>query len=214
MSTLFWEAITPDMRTILAGFTQSDIGAKFYLAGGTALALQLGHRLSVDLDFFSPTEDIPTLRPALEKTLALYSPILADSAWGNLVYLARNIRLGFYEYGYEMVAPLVEMQEARLAAVEDIALMKLDALLARSARKDFYDLYFICQKIPLRMILAMAPRKYPSVRDFETQTVKRLVYFENADTDPDPKLLLPISWQQVKDYYVQKSKEIADDWLA
>ena len=214
MSTLFWEAITPDMRTILAGFTQSDIGAKFYLAGGTALALQLGHRLSVDLDFFSPTEDIPTLRPALEKTLALYSPILADSAWGNLVYLARNIRLGFYEYGYEMVAPLVEMQEARLAAVEDIALMKLDALLARSARKDFYDLYFICQKIPLRMILAMAPRKYPSVRDFETQTVKRLVYFENADTDPDPKLLLPISWQQVKDYFVQKSKEIADDWLA
>ncbi len=107
--------------------------------------MQLGHRLSVDLDFFSPTEDIPTLRPALEKSLAFFSPILANSAWGNLVYLAQGVRVGFYGYGYELVAPLVETQEMRLASVEDIALMKLDALLARAARKDFYDLYFICQ---------------------------------------------------------------------
>jgi hypothetical protein len=51
MSTLFWETITPDMRTILAWFTQSDLGAKFYLAGGTALALQLGHRYRWQDDF-------------------------------------------------------------------------------------------------------------------------------------------------------------------
>ena len=213
MSALFWETITPDMRTILGEFTRSDLGTKFYLAGGTALALQLGHRLSLDLDFFSPTEDIPTLRPALEKSLAMFSPTLADSAWGNLVYLARDIRIGFYGYGYEMVAPLVETQTARLASIEDIALMKLDALLARAARKDFYDLYFICQKIALQSILAMAPRKYPSVRDFETQTVKRLVYFENAEADLDPKLLSPADWKQVKDYFIQQSKEIAGNWL-
>lgn len=214
MSVLFWETITPDMRTILGEFTRSDLGTKFYLAGGTALALQLGHPLSVDLDFFSPTEDIPTLRPALENSLAMFSPTLADFAWGNLVYLARDIRIGFYGYGYEMVAPLVETEELRLASIEDIALMKLDALLARAARKDFYDLYFICQTGPLRTILAMAPRKYPSVRDFETQTVKRLVYFENAEADPDPKLLSPAGWQQVKDYFVRQSKQIAGGWLA
>jgi hypothetical protein len=214
VSTLFWGTITPEMRTILGAFTQSELGAKFYLAGGTALALQLGHRLSVDLDFFSPTEDIPTLRPGLEKAFATFSPTRADSAWGNLVYLARNIRTGFYGYGYEMVAPLVETQEARLASVEDIALMRLDTLLGRAARKDFYDLYFICQNISLRTILDMAPRKYPSVRDFESQTVKRLVYFENAEADPDPQLLSSVSWQQVKDYFVQKSKQIAGDWLA
>jgi hypothetical protein len=214
VSDLFWETITPEMRGILGGFTQSVPGTKFYLAGGTALALQLGHRLSVDLDFFSPSEDIPTLRPTLEKALSPFSPTLADSAWGNLVYLAGNVRIGFYGYGYEMVAPLVETQHARLASLEDIALMKLDALLARAARKDFYDLYFICQKMPLRRILDMAPRKYPSVRDFETQTVKRLVYFENAEADPDPKLLSPVSWPQVKEYFIQTSKRIAGDWLA
>jgi len=213
MSALFWNALTPDMRQILSGFRHSELGAKFYLAGGTALALQLGHRLSVDLDFFSPTEDIPTLRPALEKALAPFQPILADSAWGNLVYLAQNVRVGFYGYGYELTAPLVETPEARLASVEDIALMKLDALLARAARKDFYDLYFICQKIPLPKILDLAPQKYPATRDFETQTVKRLVYFENAERDIDPQLLNPVTWQQVKDYFTKQSKDIAQHWL-
>jgi hypothetical protein len=201
------------MQRILGGFTPSVPGTKFYLAGGTALALQLGHRLSVNLDFFSPTEDIPTLRPALEKSLASFSPTLADSARGNLVYLARLVCVRFYGYGYEPVAPLVEKQEVRLASLEDIALMKLDALLARAARKVSYDLYCICQKIHLRRILDLAPQKYPSVRDFETQTVKRLVYFENAEADPDPTLLLPVSWQQVNEYFIQISKQIANGWL-
>ena len=201
------------MRQVLAGFLQSEPGAKFYLAGGTALALQIGHRLSVDLDFFSPTDDIPTIRPALEKALAPFHPQLADSAWGNLVYLAQNVRVGFYGYGYEQVAPLVQTPEARLASVEDIALMKLDALLARAARKDFYDLYFICRKIPLRKILDLAPQKYPATRDFETQTVKRLIYFENAEQDIDPRLLSPVTWMEVKEYFIKQSKEIANNWL-
>ena len=221
MSELFWNTITPDMLQIIGGFPQSEPGAKFYLAGGTALSLQIGHRLSVDLDFFSQTEDIPTLRLALEKALASFHPILADSAWGNLVYLAQNVRVGFYGYGYDLVAPLVETpvpqgparHALRLASIEDIALMKLDALLARAARKDFYDLYFICQTISLRRILNLAPKKYPSTRDFESQTVKRLVYFETAEQDVDPQLLSPVSWQEVKEYFIKQSKQIADSWL-
>jgi hypothetical protein len=130
-----------------------------------------------------------------------------------LVYLARNIRIGFHGYGYEMAAPLVETPDARLASVEDIALMKLDALLARAARKDFYDLYFICQKIPLRTMLDLATGKYPSVRDFEARTVKRLIYFGNAEQDIDPQLLSPVTWGQVKDYFIKQSKDIAASWL-
>ena len=221
MSELFWNTITPDMLRILGGFPHSEPGAKFYLAGGTALSLQIGHRISVDLDFFSQTEDIPTLRLALEKALASFHPILADSAWGNLVYLAQNVRVGFYGYGYDLVAPLVETpvpqgperHALRLASIEDIALMKLDALLARAARKDFYDLYFICQNISLRRILNLAPKKYPSTRDFESQTVKRLVYFETAEQDVDLQLLSPVSWQEVKEYFIKQSKQIADSWL-
>jgi len=213
MSRIFWNTVTPAMRQILGGFQKTELGKKFYLAGGTALSLQLGHRLSVDLDFFSPTEDIPTIRPALEKALASFSPTLADSAWGNLTYLAQNVRIGFYGYGYDLVAPLVETEGARLASVEDIALMKLDALLARAARKDFYDLYIICQRTSLRNILDLAPQKYPATRDFETQTVKRLAYFQNAESEPDPHMLTPIAWEQVKEFFIQQSKTIAKDWL-
>ena len=213
MSNLYWNTITPDMRVILNQFSSAPLGEKFYLAGGTALSLQLGHRLSIDLDLFSPSEDIPSIRPALERALSAFDFTLADSAWGNLVYLVRNVRVGFYGYGYDLVAPLVETPDARLASIEDIALMKLDALLARAARKDFYDLYFVCQIISLRQILELAPQKYPNTRDFETQSVKRLTYFENAEQDPDPTLLQPISWEQVKGYFIAQAKEIGRGWI-
>ncbi len=91
--------------------------------------------------------------------------------------------------------------------------MKLDTLLSRAARKDFYDLYFICQQIPLRQLLEVAPQKFSNVRDFEVQTIKRLVYFENAESDIDPIFLQPVSWQAVKEYFIQQVKAIGNDWL-
>jgi len=213
MNKLFWQTTTEDMRLVLNGFSQTEIGARFYLVGATALALQIGHRRSVDLDFFSPTEDIPMIRTVLEQSLAVFHPTLADSAWGNLVYLAKDVRIGFYGYVFPLVAPLVDMENLRLASVEDIALMKLDTLLSRAARKDFYDLYFICQKIPLRKLLDLAPQKYANIRDFEVQSVKRLVYFENAEVDVDPVFLQPVAWETVKEFFVQQAKEIGSSWL-
>jgi hypothetical protein len=213
MKTLFWNTVTETMRLVLGGFAQTKIGAHFYLGGGTALSLQLGHRRSVDLDFFSPTEDIPTIRPILEEALAPFHPTLADSAWGNLVYLVKDVRVGFYGYGFPLVAPLVETEGAQLSSIEDIALMKMDTLLSRAARKDFYDLYFICQKIGLRELLKLAPQKYANVRDFEVQVVKRLVYFENAEADVDPFFFQPVSWQTTKEFFIRQSKEIGAGWL-
>jgi hypothetical protein len=213
MKPLFWNTVTESMHLVLHDFTQTTLGASFYLAGGTALSLQLGHRRSLDLDFFSPTEDIPTIRPGLERALAPFHPSLADSAWGNLVYLANDVRVGFYGYGFPMVAPLVEEEGVRLASVEDIALMKLDALLSRSARKDFYDLYCICQEIPLRELLNLAPLKYANVRDFEAQVLKRLVYFVNADKEIDPVLLWPITWQDIQEFFIHQARQIGSSWL-
>jgi predicted nucleotidyltransferase component of viral defense system len=213
MSTIFWNTITEDMRLILDGFSQSKIGNRFYLAGGTALSLQIGHRLSVDLDFFSPTEDIPTIRLELENVLAPFHGTLADSSWGNLVYLAKGVRIGFYGYGFPLISPMVEIDGIRLASIEDIALMKLDAMLARAARKDFYDLYFISQNIPLKQLFKEADKKYPSIRDFETQTTKRLVYFDNAEKESEPILINNVSWKTVKEYFIKQVKELEQSWL-
>lgn len=213
MTELYWQTITADMRLVLGQFAQKEIARHFYLAGGTALALQLGHRRSVDLDFFSPDEDIPTLRPQLEAALAPLGGIMADSAWGNLVYLTQNVRVGFYGYGFPLIAPTLQAEGMALASTSDIALMKLDALLSRAARKDFYDLYFICQKISLRQLFHQAPQKYASIRDFEIQTVKRMVFFESAEAESDPVLLQPVTWQTVKDYFIGQAKEIEQSWL-
>lgn len=213
MSLLFWHTITEQMKSVLNGFSQTEIGKDFYLAGGTALALQLGHRRSVDLDFFSQTEDIPSIRQGLEESLNTFGATLVDSSWGNLVYLVKDIRVGFYGYGYPLVSSLIEDEGWQLASIKDIALMKLDTLLSRAARKDFYDLYFICQTIPLKQLLDLAPHKYPSIRDFEAQVVKRLVFFENAENQIDPPLLKPVTWQALKEYFILQAKEIGRDWL-
>ena len=213
MSKLFWNTVTKNMRLVLDGFSQSAISQSFYLAGGTALSLQIGHRHSIDLDFFSPNEDIPSIRAQLETALAPFQSTLADSSWGNLVFLVKDVRVGFYGYGFPFVSPLVEADGVKLASIEDIALMKLDAMLSRAARKDFYDLYFICKNKSLKSLFEKAKQKYPSVRDFETQTTKRLVYFENADNESEPSLLKKISWQTVKEYFTNQAKEIEQSWL-
>lgn len=197
----------------MAAFARTELGGRFYLAGGTALALQLGHRRSVDLYYFSHSEDIPALFEPLRQSLQPFVPALADSAWGSLAFLAQGVRIGFYGYGYDLVQPLVEIEAIKLASVADIALMKLDALLGRAGRKDFHDLYEICKRIPLRQLLDLAPQKYPHVRDFEAQVVKRLAYFESAEQDEPPPLLEKVAWETVKAYFRQQARDIGRHWI-
>ncbi len=210
---IFWETVSDEMREVMRHFSGTKIGSDFYLAGGTALALQLGHRLSVDLDFFSPTEDIPSIRAVLEEALAPFDPILADTSWGNLVFLAQGVQIGFYGYGYPMVAPLRYADGTSLASIADIGLMKLDTLLSRASRKDFYDLYAICEKMTLRELFDLAQKKHTSSRDFEAQVVKRLAFFERADVEETPILIKEVSWEKVKNFFREKAVEFGQSWI-
>ena len=213
MNEYHWETISHVMHEIMTGFSQSEIGERFYLAGGTALALQLGHRMSLDLDFFSPTEDVPYIRQPLLDALKSFDPQQADSSWGNLVFLTRGVRVGFYGYGYPMIGAFVTADQTRLASIEDIGLMKLDALLARASRKDFHDLYEICKHVQLRELLDFASKKYPSVRDFESQVVRRLAYFERAEQEEPIPLLTPVSWDEVKGYFREQAIRFGKGWI-
>lgn len=213
MNDLHWETVSSEMRQVMVGFGQSELGARFYLAGGTALALQLGHRKSFDLDFFSSSEDISSIRIPLMNALDPFDPLLADTAWGNLVFLARGVRVGFYSYGYPMIHELIKAEGINLASIEDIGLMKLDALLARAGRKDFHDLYTICQSIPIRKLLDDAPQKYANIRDFESQVVRRLAYFERAEQEEPVPLLQDVSWQEVKSYFREQATNLGKGWL-
>ena len=212
-SLIFWETISDEMREVMSHFSSTEIGSRFYLAGGTALALQLGHRRSVDLDFFSPSEDIPSIRSVLADALLPFDPVLSDTSWGNLVFLAQGVQVGFYGYGYPLVTTPRDADRTSLASIADIGIMKLDTLLSRASRKDFYDLYAICEKMTLRELFDLAEKKQIASRDFEAQVVKRLAFFERAEVEEDPILLKEISWGEVKTFFRKQALEFGQRWI-
>lgn len=213
MIELYWNTISDATKEIMAEFRRSSLADKFYLAGITALALQLGHRQSIDLDFFTPIEDISFSRRQIETSLPLFHPLLVDSSWGNFIFLMNSIRVGFFTYGYPLITPPIDADGIQLAGLADIGLMKMDALLGRASRKDFHDLYAICQIIPLKDLIILAPQKYPAIRDFEAQIIRHLVFFERADLEAPIPLLQQVSWEEVKDFFRQQGNNISKSWI-
>jgi hypothetical protein len=112
-----------------------------------------------------------------------------------------------------MISPFVGAEGCRLAGIADIGLMKLDALMSRASRKDFHDLYAICQVISLRQLLDLAPQKYPHTRDFEAQVVKHLADFARAEQEEPPPLLHDTPWLAVKDFFRQQAVALGQSWL-
>jgi len=213
MIDIHWETITSQMRQVLSGFARTEPGSNFYLAGGTALALQLGHRISEDLDYFSATEDILTIRGQLETALTVFDPVLLSKSWGNLLYLTNGVRVGFFSYGYPMVSDFIATEGIRLAGIADIGLMKLDAIMGRASRKDFIDLYMICQQIPLRQLLALASQKYPNVRDFTAQVIPYLANFASAEKEAHIPMIKQVDWEIVKETFRQQAISIGRSWI-
>ena len=214
MTALHWQTVTPLMRQALETVGQSELVPRFYLAGGTALALQLGHRRSVDLDFFSETDEVrPETHRRAAHVLRSFDPEIVEQAWGNLVFgIQGGLRVGFFGYGYRLVAPPLLAVGVPLASLVDIGLMKLDALATRASRRDFYDLYALVEHVPFRQLFDRAPEKYPSVRDFEAMVVRRMVYFERAEQEETPLLLRPVGWETVTAFFREQAVALGSAW--
>jgi hypothetical protein len=215
VADLHWEVVSPFARGVLASLGASAIADRFYLAGGTALALQLGHRISEDLDLFSATDEVdPPTHAKVVTALRRYSPVIVENEWGNLVLLLDGLRTGFFHYGYPVLATPACAEGVPLASLLDVGLMKLDAIAGRASRKDFFDLYAIAQTLPLSRLLDEAPRKYPQHRDFEAYVVRHLAYFDQAERDTEPVLLCEMDWAGVKEFFRQQAQVLARQWLS
>ena len=101
----------------------------------------------------------------------------------------------------------------RVAGLLDVGMMKLDALISRGARKDFYDLYFIAQQVPLEEMLHQGPVKYPYARDYEMMALTSLTYFENADQQMAIESFPPTDWETVKDFFVAEARRLGRIWF-
>ena len=202
------------MRDVLRFIGGCPFARRFYLAGGTALALRLGHRRSVDLDFFSEQDEVAeTTRREIRLALTALEPLTLEDTEGNLLLEVRGLHIGFFGYGYPLMAPADTVEGVAIAGIADIGLMKLDALISRGSRKDFYDLYVIAQRTPLAELLSLGPGKYAHARDFELMAVESLVLFENADRDIQPELFVDLPWEEVKEFFVAEAKALGLTWF-
>jgi hypothetical protein len=210
-----WEAVPPLLRDLLAEIGQMPFIGRFYLAGGTALALQLGHRVSVDLDFFSDVDEVGDDSRA-EIVAALKqrrTTKVLENVFGNLLMKVGDTHVGFFSYGYPLLEPPAEVLGVRVAGLLDIGMMKLDALISRGARKDYCDLYFIAQQMPLEEMLHQGPVKYPYAHDYEMMALTSLTDFDNADRDVAVETFDRVPWETVKDFFVAEARRLGRLWF-
>jgi hypothetical protein len=202
------------MREVLHFIGQRAFARRFYLAGGTALALRLGHRRSVDLDFFSETDEGSwRTRYEIVQALAPLEVQVLENVDGNLLTQVSGMHVGFFSYGYRLLEPTDRAEGVALASLVDIGLMKLDALAGRGSRKDFYDVYAVAQRMPLADLLSRAEAKYPHARNFGLMTIESMVLFENADRDLQPDLLIDTPWPEVRRFSIAQARALGERWF-
>jgi hypothetical protein len=200
------EALTPEARELAPDLCASLASTDFVLAGGTGLALQLGHRISVDFDWFCWPEVFP---PGLAGRLsALSRPItMLQDRTDTVECLLANVRCTFIAFRPAFGPAVERLHGMPLAPIEDIGAMKLIAVSQRGAKKDFYDLYVILRERPLRTIAERLRAMYTDPPPNPAHIAKALVYFADAERDPEPRVLTPITWETVARFFTDHTKD-------
>ncbi|MBU6325323.1 MAG: nucleotidyl transferase AbiEii/AbiGii toxin family protein [Bacteroidetes bacterium] len=167
----------------------------FALAGGTALALLTGHRISIDLDFFTnTTPDTDFILEQLESWSE--KEVLLHRKNSTLLLQIRGVKVDIIRHAYPVLDPIISEAPIRLYGLRDIAAMKLNALASRGAKKDFIDLFFLMKQFSLEELLQAFCSKY---QQHEIQFIlKSLLYFDDADKEVDPVMITPVPWPSVK----------------
>ena len=210
MVDFYESATTPACHQALDYLRHHRFIEDFYLAGGTALALQIGHRVSTDLDWFStdlrllaPEREVIrwTLRGASGQALNESGQFEIVSEQDGLLF-ARLLGadVSFVHQHHPLLEPTVPYRGIQLASPTDIGLMKLAAINSRGTRRDFVDLYSLRDIVTLDRLLELATIKYADRPSFLPVAARALAYFGDAEPQPMPKLLQPVEWADVRAY--------------
>jgi len=190
----------------LAKIAKLDFVQNFYLAGGTALAIQLGHRESIDLDFFSREKfSAQKLKYELSKIGKLAVDYEDEDTLNGTL---DDVKVSFFYYGYAQSFDLVKYENIFLADERDIAAMKIDTISARGSKKDFVDIYFLMQRHSLSQLIGFFEEKYKNIRYNKLHILKSLIYFADANDNPDPLMLVDFDWEKIKTFLEQEVRMI------
>jgi len=184
---------------------------RYYLAGGTGLALHLGHRFSVDLDFFCDQPDAvgPNERALLRETLD--DPSLAITYDQDATFVAawQGVGISFFRLNlYPLAQPTLLLDNVPVASLEEIGAMKLAAIIDRGTRKDMVDLFYILQRVSLETLFQVAAVKYARVRTFAVSATRALAYFDDAEALPMPRMVDKTPWSTMKRFLELQAMEV------
>lgn len=194
------EAISAAMKSTLRDLHARGVLESCYLAGGTALALHFGHRRSVDLDFFSPREIDPA--SLIQRLLGLDGLAIVSQSAGTLHVNIRDVKVSFLAYAYPVLFPFTRFHGVSIADPRDIACMKLAAVAGRGTKRDFIDLYEAARRLDgLSVILGWFTKKYAAANYSRPHLLKSLTFFQDAENDPMPAMLISADWRIVKSYF-------------
>ncbi|MBI5043037.1 MAG: nucleotidyl transferase AbiEii/AbiGii toxin family protein [Nitrospirae bacterium] len=176
------------------------------------MALQLGHRLSVDLDFFTQSEFSTELILQEMQKLRLSPQVLREER-GTLTTIIKGAKVSMFHYPYPFIDKTVSIKGVPIAGILDIASMKIIAISQRGAKRDFIDLYFILQDMPFWKIAKNMIERYGSNRINPVLIGKSLVYFRDAENDPEPlhcKEKMP-KWDIIKKFFIKNIQQMVID---
>jgi hypothetical protein len=191
------EVLVPEQKLVLSGSAAITQRWGAYLAGGAGLALQIGHRVSADFDWFTKK----TVPPGdlLKDLKSIGMPVtVRQNDEGTFLGAVAGLDYSVFRYRYDVVGRPVTFEGCQLASLKDIAAMKMTAIVQRRVKRDYVDLHvlFGLAKLPLGDVVGAMKRKFPGVNP--SVSLHTLTYFEDIERQPMPKMLMKIGWEDVK----------------
>jgi hypothetical protein len=201
---MYINTIPEETHKLLDSFNNDSLPLDTYLAGGTAISLQIGHRKSMDLDFFTKHEfNEDQWIQKLEKS---YNLELFSKDWQTIIGDINNVKFSLFYYKYPLIKKLIQFENIKLASLGDLAAIKLDTVISRGTKRDLVDIYFLAQKFGLDNLYKFYDQKFGNFEEREIMIKKSLIYFDDAENDVDPNMLVDFKWGDLKTYFMKNVK--------
>lgn len=196
---MFPDTLPADAQNALAILGQGGVLSSTYMAGGTSLALQMGHRQSVDFDFFTDVEfDTGEI---VSKLNSIGTFTVDQLAPRTLLGEFMGTKFSLFYLSYPLIDKTVDYKGINLASTKDIAAMKLAAITGRGTKKDYIDLYFLAkEKYQFSEMFAFYDQKYGVFEENKMTILKSLQYFVDVDESKMPIMFKSVDWEEIKKY--------------
>lgn len=208
---MFTKTVLPDTLRAIKLVSRLSAIKKAYLAGGTALALQLGHRISVDLDFFTQEEIDENVVASSLSQLSEFTE--SQREWRTVLGTVGKTKFSIFYYKHKLIDSLLPFEGIMLASKKDIAAMKIHAISDRGTKRDFIDVYLLAKEFSIEQMLDFYDQKYGVLDDKLYMILKSLDYFVDADRQVMPEMLIPIDWKEIKEYFRRETYRLAQKRL-